>query len=348
MNDTPSLRSPHDRIADENGDGRNGSEPSTPRGFLGKLRSLWWGRGGEPSLRDALEELIEENEPAGEDIDSDSRGLITNILNLHDVTVYDVMVPRADIVAIEIETPLGELLKAMNAESHSRLPVYRDALDDVCGFVHIKDVVAWAAAPEKPFHLERVKRRVLFAAPSMRVLDMLLEMRLTRIHMAIVVDEHGGVDGLVTIEDLVEEIVGEIEDEHDSKEINSLIERPDGRYIAGARMPIAEFEEKVGPLLSPADREEDIDTLGGLVFSLAGRVPGRGEVIVHPDGHQFEVLDADPRRIKRLCVQMGPPAGSDKQQVDTGILPDEEGESAKPAKPAKPAGSPDVKSDTGT
>ncbi|MBT5373252.1 MAG: hypothetical protein HOL06_01130, partial [Rhodospirillaceae bacterium] len=105
---------------------------------------------------------------------------------------------------------------------------------------------------------------------------------------------------------------------------------------------------KVGPLLSPADREEDIDTLGGLVFSLAGRVPGRGEVIVHPDGHQFEVLDADPRRIKRLCVQMGPPAGSDKQQVDTGILPDEEGESAKPAKPAKPAGSPDVKSDTGT
>lgn len=341
MNETPSLPSPRERAADENGDGRNGAGPSaSPRGFLGKLRGLLRWRCGEPSLRDALEELIEENEPIGEDIDSDSRGLITNILNLHDVTVYDVMVPRADIVAVEIETPLADLLKTMNAEGHSRLPVYRETLDDVCGFIHIKDVLAWASAPEKPFHLERVKRRVLFAAPSMRVLDMLLEMRLTRIHMAVVVDEHGGVDGLVTIEDLVEEIVGEIEDEHDSKEINLLIERPDGRYIASARMTIAEFEEKVGSLLSPADREEDIDTLGGLVFSLAGRVPGRGEVIVHPGGHQFEVLDADPRRIKRLCVHMAPPAGSGGQQA---VPPPAEEKAA-----AKPVEKPDIKSDTGT
>jgi magnesium and cobalt transporter len=144
---------------------------------------------------------------------------------------------------------------------------------------------------------------VLFVAPSARLLDLLLEMRLKRVHMALVVDEFGGIDGILTIEDVVEEIVGEIEDEHDVEEQPKVVQRPDGTVLADARATIEEFEERVGPVLSEAEREEDIDTLGGLVFSLAGRIPKRGEVVQHPSGLSFEVVDADSRRIKRLKVK---------------------------------------------
>jgi len=277
-----------------------------------RLRNLVKSRQGEAQLRETLEEIIDEiKEVEGEDdnaapISSDERVMLSNILRLRHLTAYDVMVPRADIVAVDLDTPIDELIDVMSKAGHSRLPVYRETLDEVVGIVHIKDVLHYMKdrRTKADSGLVDLVRRILVVAPSMRVLDLLLEMRLSRVHMALVVDEFGGIDGLVTIEDLVEEIVGEIEDEHDVAVGPKLIERPDGSLVADARATIEEFEEMVGPVLSDEEREEDIDTLGGLLFSLAGRVPDRGELVEHPpSGITFEVLEADPRRVKRLRVR---------------------------------------------
>ncbi|MDH3593475.1 MAG: hemolysin family protein [Rhodospirillales bacterium] len=277
------------------------------------LRGLLRGRNGDSALRDTIEEIIEEIEEAESEeasatpISDDERVMLANLLKQRHRTTYDVMVPRADIVAVEVGTSLQKLLKVMGKVGHSRLPVYRGTLDDVVGLVHIKDVLPLTAKAER-FKLESITRRVLFAAPSMRVLDLLLEMRESRVHMALVVDEFGGIDGLITIEDLVEEIVGEIEDEHDVDEGPKLTARADGSLVADGRTTVEEFEERVGPVLSDEEREEDIDTLGGLVAALAGRVPTRGELLVHsPSGISFEVIQADPRRVKRLRVRNLPP-----------------------------------------
>ncbi len=270
-------------------------------GPFARLRNFLLRRHNDASVREAIEELIDESEgETGEAaIDADERALITNILQLHEVTAADVMIPRAEIAAIDAKTPLDDLVKRMAAETHSRIPVYRDKLDDVIGFVHIKDVLAAQ-------HLKRdqvaadIVRNILFAAPSIQVLDLMLEMRAARVHMAIVVDEFGGVDGLVTIEDLVEEIVGEIEDEHD-EEAPMLAKTGDGSIIADARARIEDLEALMGGFATDEEREET-DTLGGIVFSIIDRVPRRFEVIAHPSGLEFEVIDADPRRIKRLRV----------------------------------------------
>ena len=220
------------------------------------------------------------------------------------LTAADVMIPRADIVGVEISSSLNDIITLMTTEAHSRVPVYRDTLDDVVGMVHIKDVLG-ATTGKTEFAMPKLLRKVLFVAPSMQVLDLLLQMRETRIHMAFVVDEYGGIDGLVTIEDLVEEIVGEIEDEHDVDPSPHLESEADGCLIADARASVTEFEETVGPVLTVEEREEDIDTLGGLVAHLTGRVPTRGELVVHKaSGIEFEVLDADPRRVKRLRVRV--------------------------------------------
>lgn len=264
------------------------------------LRGLRRGKPGE-SVRDTLEELFEEREDAEIPIDDHERRLLTNVLRLRDVTAHDVMVPRADIAAVDSKVTLEELLALINERGHSRYPVYRGTLDDAIGLVHIKDVLMMVASG-KPFTLQRIVRKVLFVSPSIRVLDLLLEMRLKRTHMALVVDEYGGIDGLITIEDLVEQIVGEIQDEHEREVEPDYVEHPDGVIEADARMPVEDFEARVGPLLDEEERE-DIDTLGGLVFSLAGRVPSRGELIAHPRGLEFEVVDADPRRIKRLRIR---------------------------------------------
>ena len=217
------------------------------------------------------------------------------------------MVPRVDIVALDVEQPFPELVKLLIEHGHSRMPVYRETLDDVIGFIHVKDVLA-PVADRRPGKLAPMLRKVLVVAPSLPVLDLLVQMRQARTHIAVVVDEFGGIDGLVTIEDLIEEIVGEIEDEHDVAEAPTLIERPDGSIIADARLPIEALEEHYGTSLRHNDDQEDVDTLGGLVFTLAGRVPSRGEIIAHPDGIEFEVLDADPRRVKRLRVRGLPTA----------------------------------------
>ncbi len=280
------------------------------------LRRIFRRRNGDSQLRETIEEIIGEieetvpEEEATTPIGSHERVLLGNILELRRLSAEDVMVPRADIVSVDIETGIDELTEVMSGAAHSRVPVYRENLDDVIGIVHIKDVLKHAAAG-RSFDLAKILRTVLIVAPSMRALDLLLEMRLSRVHMALVVDEFGGIDGLITIEDLVEEIVGEIEDEHDVAEGPKLIERPDGSLVADARATIEEFEERVGPILSEEEREEDIDTLGGLVSYLADRVPTRGELIAHASsGVSFEVMEADPRRVKRLRVRNLPPGSA--------------------------------------
>ena len=292
MNDHPSSPKPRN----------NGAENKTSlfSGLLGWIRGVGGAQNGEDSVRDALEELIEEREEAEVPIDEDERILLANILELRGRTIHDVMVPRANIASVSRDSSLSELIDLLTKESHSRLPVYGETLDDAAGMVHIKDVLAWRGR-DGDFSLSKIQRKILFVSPSMQVLELLLEMRAERSHMALVVDEFGGVDGLVTIEDLVEEIVGEIEDEHDLDDNPKMISHPDGSFTADARVTIGTLEEMTGTEVTGGDTE-DIDTLGGLVFSIAGRVPVRGELLHHSSGVEFEVLDADHRRIKFLRV----------------------------------------------
>ena len=301
--------------------GRGDNEETAIASLWHRLSTLLGARNGDSHLREAIEEIIGEVEEQameleGGPIGSDEKLMLANTLKLRHVTAYDVMVPRADIVSLDIKTGLDEVLDTLIEGAHSRMPVYRENLDDVVGLVHIKDVLPFTRG-SKPFDLAKILRDVAIIAPSMRALDLLLEMRLTRVHMAVVVDEFGGIDGLVTIEDLVEQVVGEIDDEHDVVQGPSLVERPDGSIIADARTEIEEYEERIGPILSEEEREEDIDTLGGLVFYLADRVPTRGELVLHPhSGMTFEVLEADPRRVKRLRLRDVPrraaPPGEDE------------------------------------
>jgi len=275
--------------------------------LLDRLRQML-GRQPEHSLRESIAELVQEAADeqviAGEqpELDRQERALIANVLRLRETTADDVMLPRADIVAMRVDVTLEQALEQIREDGHSRLPVYREQLDDIIGMVHIKDVFAYIGRPEA-FSLEAILRRPLMVAPQMPVLDLLLQMRQQRMHLALVIDEYGGVDGLLTIEDLVETIVGDISDEHDEVQAAMVVERADGTLDVNARLPVEEFENRLGPVLSEDERESDINTVGGLVFTLAGRVPAKGEVISHPSGIEFRVLDADPRRIRRLRVR---------------------------------------------
>ena len=256
---------------------------------------------GDNAVRETLEELMEEGD---HQVDSDSheRTLLRNVLDLRDITAWDVMVPRADITAIDIKTPIPELVSEMVKMAHSRLPVYRNTLDDVVGMVHIKDVLAQLNSAKKMV-LSDLVRKVLFVSPSIRALDLLQEMRMTRLHLALVVDEFGGIDGLITIEDLVEEIVGEIIDEHDVEEGPKIINQSDGTAVANARATVEELEELFGPVLN-AEEKEEAETLAGLIYSITGRIAKRGEIIRHGTGLEFEVLEADPRRLKTVRVRL--------------------------------------------
>ena len=265
------------------------------------------------AIRVSLEEVIEESDRESPALSAQERVMMGNLLNFGELKVHDVMVPRAEIVAVDETIGLAELLRMFREAQHSRLPLYAETLDNPTGLIHVKDVLglleAEATAPyclPPKARITSLRRPILFAPPSMRALDLLLKMQATHTHLALVIDEYGGTDGLVSIEDIIEEIVGDIADEHDEE---AAVIKPDGNgFVADARMDLDDFKTQTGHDLRLADAEEeiarDIDSLGGLVVSLLGRVPLRGEIITHPDGTEFQVLDADPRRVRRLRVTL--------------------------------------------
>ena len=314
---------------------RRGST-STISGWLDSLRGRF-GPQGPQSLREALEHALKKDEAhASGSFSTAEREMLLRIMRFSSSTVSDVMVPRADIIAVDENEPLRELVLTFEKAGVSRIPLFHETLDDPRGMIHIKDLVRFltaeaagrplADAPEtgaesspddrthlttpevakldlsRPISAAKIKRTLLYVPPSMPATNLLIRMQTTRIHMALVVDEYGGTDGLVTIEDLVELIVGDIEDEHDEAEDAHI--SPDTRQglIASGRTPVSELEEHLGLKLLTADEEEDIDTLGGLVFSIGGRVPARGELVRHSSGVEFEILDADPRRVKKIKI----------------------------------------------
>src|SRR5215217_4847716 len=267
------------------------------------------------AMRESLEEVIEESDRESPALSAQERVMLGNLLTFGELKVRDVMVPRAQIVAVDENIGLSDLLKLFREAQHSRLPVYRETLDDPTGLIHVKDVLgllqpeaggAYCLSPNA--RITSLRRPILFVPPSMRVLDLLLKMQATHTHLALVIDEYGGTDGLISIEDIIEEIVGDIADEHD--DVAATV-KPDGNgFIADARIDLDDFRAQTGhDLLASYDDEDaarDIDSLGGLVVSLLGRVPQRGEIVPHPDGSEFQVLEADPRRVRRLRIKLPP------------------------------------------
>ena len=276
------------------------SDSPLVRSLRGMLRTIGIGGNGDASLEDDLRELIEQH-PDGAQMDSEERALLLNLVKFGDLRVGEVMIPRADIVALDMKSDIKDVIDVFQREFHSRIPIYREALDHVIGMVHIKDLLKYWGK-EDALRLEDVVREVMFVPPSMPVADLLLNMRTRRLHMAMVIDEYGGTDGLVTIEDLVESIVGDIEDEHDEEEGALIVEVADDVLEADGRAPSVEVESKLHVDLLPAEQDEEVETIAGVVAALAGRVPHRGEVIQHPHGVEFQVLQADARRIRRLRI----------------------------------------------
>ncbi len=271
--------------------------------LIARLRAVW----GGPAKQDDIVAAIENgDEGLAGGLTKARREMIERVFAFDEKKVVDVMAPRADIYAVDIETSLVELIRVFARAGHSRMPIYRGDLDDPIGMVHIKDVVGLVAkGAEAPLGtdpiLKSIRREILYAPPSMRVTDLLLRMQASRIHMALVIDEYGGTDGLVTIEDLVEEIVGEINDEHDETEAPTISLRAAGGWDVDARVELSEFEQETGFHLDTED--DEVDTIGGYVVSLAGRVPQRGEVLSGPEGFDFEITEADARKVRKLHIR---------------------------------------------
>lgn len=270
-----------------------------------KLRNKETSTGLDPA------ELLREREQSGETIERDQKDMIVKAASFDRLAVRDVMVPRADITGVEANTNLGDVARMFALHQHSRMPIYSENLDTPMGFIHVKDILALLTPSEDgsvtartdELVLPRLKRELLYVPISMKLPNLLLQMRAKRCHMALVIDEYGGTDGLVTIEDLVEEIIGDIDDEHDDLDQDLIVDAGNGVWNADARVELDVFSARAGVDFALEDMEDDIDTLGGLVFALAGRVPPRGEILQHPTGYDFEVMDADPRRIKRLRIR---------------------------------------------
>lgn len=258
-------------------------------------------KSSEETLRDVLEDVIGDlDEDTFPTIAPHERTILGNVLRLRGLSVADVMVPRADIVALEIDTPQQEVLTLIAGKRFSRYPVYRGTLDDVVGTIHIREILA-AIAEGKSFSLKDIMRDALIVSPALPVMDLLLQMQHSGKHVVMVVDEYGGIDGLATISDIVQSIIGEIGDDRYPDAPPAMIEKPDGVLVADARTPIEDFEKKYGNVFS--DDEDACDTLGGLVVALAGRVPARGEVVSHESGIVFEIAEADPRRVRKLKLR---------------------------------------------
>jgi CBS domain containing-hemolysin-like protein len=317
----------------------------------GWISHLWTrlGLAEQPTLRDKLEVLLNEEAKATGGFSAEERKMLSGLLRFGASRVDEIMVPRADIIAVEEMEPLGELVRLFEEAGISRIPVFHETLDDPRGVIHIKDLFRWISAevagralreptklrpgtgeaiakPEgerpatgvkpdlsridltRPIAALKLRKPLLYVPPSMPAMNLLVRMQATRIHMALIVDEYGGTDGLVTMEDLVEQIVGDIEDEHDEEEADLIADDPKLWLVASGRAPVKDLEARLGVKLLKPEEEADIDTLGGLVFAIVGRVPARGELIHHASGIEFEVLDADPRRVKRLKIH--PPRGA--------------------------------------
>lgn len=265
------------------------------------MRHLIFGEDSEPTLREEIEDAIDEAEESGPvagDLTPTERQMLRNLLHFGEQTAGDICVTRGDIIAVPDDISFEDLVRAFADAGHSRLPVYGESLDEVIGMVHIKDVFMAKVDDTRDRSLGALMREPLFVPESMGVIELLARMRSQRVHLAIVVDEFGGTEGLVTIEDVVEEIVGEIEDEHDEAESGMLTMLDDGLWEADARVELDELAQTVDPRLS--SKEDEVDTLGGLVFLLAGHIPAKGECVTHPSGWKLEAIDSDPRKIIRV------------------------------------------------
>ena len=353
-------------VSDDGSASGNSDDDVDHRSWLNLIKEKL-GIQAEPSLREKLLDELKDDAATKGVFSKQEHDMLNRILRIGDLRVEDVMVPRADIIAIDEQSELTELLKLFKNAGHSRIPVFHDTLDDAQGMIHIKDLLSWLmgnkqgvlkkpangkkpTTPAEPAELEeltentaaeinladfsedaeidfdrdlskqivsaRIRRPVLFVPPSMPAMNLLLRMQSTRIHLALVVDEYGGTDGLVSIEDLIEEVVGEIEDEHDDQNTDLIVEDPVNGLIASARAPVAEFEKLIGIDLLSDEDDEYIETLGGLVFSLVGRVPVCGELVSHPKGIEFEVLEANSRQIKRLKIHRSKLLLNNAQETD--------------------------------
>jgi CBS domain containing-hemolysin-like protein len=348
--------------------------PAHDNWLVRAIRTLFGWRSG--SLRADLQVVLEASAPDETSFSATERTMLRNILGLRERRIADVMVQRADIVAVRQDITLGELMKLFESAAHSRLVVYRDTLDDPEGMVHIRDLLAYVTSRaqvdptantrrKKPFtanldlrsinlamSLEDagIVRKLLYVPPSMPALDLLAQMQATRIHLALVVDEYGGTDGLVSIEDLVEQIVGEIDDEHDDDTPPSIVKQPDNSFIADARAPIEDVITTVGQDFDLGDAASNVDTLGGYLVAHVGRLPVRGEVISGPGPFEIEVLDADPRRVKRLRISLRKerptPRMREQRRRETPLdaapaTPRNDAADIKPSNDTPPSGSPD-------
>lgn len=316
--------------SDPEGQSTHRASPTEKRSFLGNFLPFLRSR-QTSSLREDLADALSEQDSTDTVFSPEERAMLNNILRLREIRVEDVMIPRADVEAVEISTPLGEVLEQFEKSGHSRMPVYAETLDDPRGMIHIRDVLnfitrqsrqkagrrngtatkAAGSAPTK-FDIGRIDltktigelnlmRKVLFVPPSMLASGLMARMQASHIQMALVIDEYGGTDGLVSLEDIVEMVVGDIEDEHDDEEI-MILQEADGIFVVDARADLDELTEQIGPSFVVGEHGEDVDTVGGLIFSVLGRIPSRGEVVQAIPGYEFHVLEVDPRRIRRVRI----------------------------------------------
>ena len=334
--------------------------PAADNWLTRAIRALFGWKPG--SVRDDLQVVLDASTPDEVGFSATERTMLRNILGLHERRIADVMVHRADIVAVKRDIPLGELMSLFESAAHSRLVVYNETLDDPEGIVHIRDLLAFMTAKARmpdngrarrkkafpagldlravdlalPLSDANIIRKLLFVPPSMRAIDLLAQMQASRIHLALVVDEYGGTDGLVSIEDIVEQIVGEIDDEHDSDEPPAIVRQADNTFIADARASLDDVRSVIGEDFVTGEAGEEVETLGGYLVTHVGRLPVRGEVISGPGNFEIEVLDADPRRVKRLRIGMRkerPPPRGQREMRRREATPEtgtSQGESASP------------------
>jgi CBS domain containing-hemolysin-like protein len=310
------------------------ARPASENWLVRAIRTLFGWKAG--SVRDDLQVVLDASRPDEVGFTAVERTMLRNILGLHERRIVDVMVHRADMIAVKRDIPLGELMDLFESAAHSRLVVYNESLDDPEGMVHIRDLLAFMTAKARvpattkakrkkpppagldlrsvdlalPLYEANIIRKLLYVPPSMRAIDLLAQMQASRIHLALVVDEYGGTDGLVSIEDIVEQIVGEIDDEHDSDEPPAIVRQPDNSFIADARASLDDVRSVIGGDFITAEAGEGVETLGGYLVSHVGRLPVRGEVISGPGNFEVEVLDADPRRVKRVAIHRSRPPSS--------------------------------------